>query len=408
MDCLEGLEVGEAEEAPAIIAKLAKAKERLAILSKAKGGIVVPKEKKVPKFNGTGDFTQWKEDMESVLNRFTNPTDKTSFIFDHLEGPARTEIKFHCDVRKAAPAEILELLTNIYSSHDNVIQLQQAFSGRKQLEGESLMQYSTALLECFLEWREKDPSKALPTQQEQIMKSQFAEGVSDTNLKRELHRLNTERGTLKFHELRTNAIEYLETGKMSAASCQITANTDLQQLSQLVQQQQQQINQLLSGKEVHINQHQQTPQDSQKEEVLCNHCGEKNHFKRDCIQYKRQFQSRGRGEPRFSYRNQMWEPRHYEPRHWVPRGRGQYNRGQMDRGRGYGRGRGYNPSFHTHFNHRQHHPPRFPHPPYNSHHYQQYSYQQDPMMFEEYYPEYSQSEANPPADSLNYPEGVGN
>ena len=126
MDGMEDLEVEEGDNKAALVAKLQTAKERLAALSK-KGGIVVPKEKKVAKFSGKGDFTQWKEDIESVLTRFSKETDKAAFVFDHLEGPAKVEIKFHLDIKKSTAVEILELLQSIYASHDNVIQLQQQF-----------------------------------------------------------------------------------------------------------------------------------------------------------------------------------------------------------------------------------------------------------------------------------------
>ena len=64
---------------------------------------------------------------------------KPTSLLDHLEGAAKTEVKFQVDIRKATSAEMLEVLKAVYGSHDTWIQLQQQFFSRDQKPGEDLM-----------------------------------------------------------------------------------------------------------------------------------------------------------------------------------------------------------------------------------------------------------------------------
>ena len=135
------------------------AKERLELLSKGttKNVAVIPKEKKLTKFSGKGSITEWLEDCEASLARFSNKRDKANFLLEHLEGAAKTEVKFQIDIRKVTSAEMLEVLKAVYGSHDTWIQLQQQFYSRDQKPGD-LMDYIYILMDILLELRDKVPS----------------------------------------------------------------------------------------------------------------------------------------------------------------------------------------------------------------------------------------------------------
>ena len=55
---------------------------RLDTISKgpSKGVTVIPKEKKLPKYAAKWDITEWLEDCETTLARFTSEKDKASFL----------------------------------------------------------------------------------------------------------------------------------------------------------------------------------------------------------------------------------------------------------------------------------------------------------------------------------------
>ena len=90
----------------------------------SKGVTVIPKEKKLPRYAGKGDITERLEDCETTLARFTSEKDKTSFLLDHLEGAAKTEVKFQVDIMKATAGEMITVLREVYGSQDTWIQLQ--------------------------------------------------------------------------------------------------------------------------------------------------------------------------------------------------------------------------------------------------------------------------------------------
>ena len=196
---------------------------------------VIPKEKKLPQYAGKGDITEWLEDCKNTLTRFTNEKDKASFLLDHLEGAAKTEVKFQVDIMKATADEMVKVLKEVYGSHDTWIQLQQQFYSRDQKPEEDFMQYTYSLMDILLELRDKLPEGV--KDMDNLLKQRVAEGVVDVTLKRELHRLNEERDKMKFHKFREHANEWLESGKKgktTAVQEEHTSSNELQELRHLV------------------------------------------------------------------------------------------------------------------------------------------------------------------------------
>lgn len=59
--------------------------------------VVLPRERKCPMFNGkTGiGILEWTEEVQACMRaRHLSTADKALFIFDHLEGEAKEEIKY--------------------------------------------------------------------------------------------------------------------------------------------------------------------------------------------------------------------------------------------------------------------------------------------------------------------------
>ena len=229
----DGLTAADTDSKEEIFRQLQIAKERLDTTSKgpSKGVTVIPKEKKLPKYAGKGDITEWLEDCETTLARFTNEKDKASFLLDHLEGAAKTEVKFQVDIRKATADEMITVLREVYGNHDTWIQLQQQFYSRDQKPGEDFMQYTYSLMDILLELRDKLPEGV--KDMDSLLKQRVAEGVVDVTLKRELHRLNEERDKMKFHKFREHAKEWLDSGKKgkkTAIQEEHTTSNELQEL----------------------------------------------------------------------------------------------------------------------------------------------------------------------------------
>ncbi|KAI3361630.1 hypothetical protein L3Q82_001997 [Scortum barcoo] len=111
--------------------------------------VVIPRDRKCPMFNGkTGiGIAEWIEELQACVRaRRLSVADQALFIFDHLEGEAKEEIKFRSSGEQGDPARVLAILKELYGCTESYVTLQQAFFSRHQLEGETLQEFSLALM----------------------------------------------------------------------------------------------------------------------------------------------------------------------------------------------------------------------------------------------------------------------
>ena len=140
------------------------------------------------------------------------------------------------------------------------------------------MDYTYVLMDILLELRDKVPSGV--KDMDNLLKQRVAEGVTDVTLKRELHRLNEERPSMKFHELREHAKDWLDSrrkAKRTAMQEEHTTSSEFQELKQLIQAQQQMLDEFSKGKHK-ANTYQQEAQPEALEPLTCNYCGGLNHL----------------------------------------------------------------------------------------------------------------------------------
>lgn len=69
------------------------------------------------------------------------------FLYLDVEGEAREEIKYRSRMEREDPNEVLAILTELFGCAQSYVTLQQSFFSRKQQEGESLLEFSWALME---------------------------------------------------------------------------------------------------------------------------------------------------------------------------------------------------------------------------------------------------------------------
>ena len=79
----------------------------------------IPRERKCPRFSGksTDDLTveDWVEEVRrSLESRHMSPAEQALFIYDHLDGEAKTEIKFRPVSERNNPETLLSALLEIY------------------------------------------------------------------------------------------------------------------------------------------------------------------------------------------------------------------------------------------------------------------------------------------------------
>lgn len=79
--------------------------------------VVIPRDRRCPMFNGkTGiSIADWTEELQVCMrSRHLSAADQAFFIFDHLEGEAREEIKYQPSVERGDPARVLAILEELY------------------------------------------------------------------------------------------------------------------------------------------------------------------------------------------------------------------------------------------------------------------------------------------------------
>lgn len=177
----------------------------------------LPRERKCPKFSGSTaagalSVEEWVEEAQSCIrSRHLSVLDKAMFLYDHLEGEARNEIKYRPIASRENPEEIISILKEVYGCTKSYVYWQQRFFDRKQRENESLFEFSHALME-LMDRVKQCKSDAIPNSGE-VLRDQFCENVRDHTLRRELKRLVRDNGDMSLLGVRREAIRWMEEGQ---------------------------------------------------------------------------------------------------------------------------------------------------------------------------------------------------
>ncbi|XP_037402125.1 uncharacterized protein LOC119265439 [Pygocentrus nattereri] len=178
--------------------------------------IYIPRERKCPRFSGKSadmpSVEDWVEEVRrSLEGRHMSPREQALFIYDHLDGEAKTEIKFRPASERNDPEKILTILVDIYGCSKSYIGLQKQFFHRRQLEGESLREYSHSLLSLMEIIKRQSPRPI--ANGDHLVRDQFIEYVRDSMLRRELKRTVRLNPNVPFLTIRSDAIRWVEEGE---------------------------------------------------------------------------------------------------------------------------------------------------------------------------------------------------
>lgn len=149
--------------------------------------VFVPREKKCPLFRGNGGISieAWKEEAEACMRaRHFSAAERAYFLYDHLDGEARDEIRYRPREEKENPEKIFEILQELYGCPQSYVALQEAFFSRKQQEGETLLEFSIALMTLIDKVRRNAPEGILNA--DVLLRDQFVEHVNEGALRRHL------------------------------------------------------------------------------------------------------------------------------------------------------------------------------------------------------------------------------
>lgn len=107
--------------------------------------------------------------------------------------------------------QIFDVLKEVYGCSKSYVYWQQKFFDRKQRDGESLYEFSHALL-ALMERVEQCKPGAIPNT-ETVERDQFCENVRDHMLRRELKKLVRSSETMSLLEIRREAIQWVDEGQ---------------------------------------------------------------------------------------------------------------------------------------------------------------------------------------------------
>lgn len=234
--------------------------------------VYMPRERKCPRFSGkpTDVLTveDWVEEVHrSLESRHMSQIEQALFIYDQLDGEAKNEIKFRPLSERNDPKKILDILKEIYGCSQSYIGLQKQFFQRRQLDGESLREYSHALLSLMEAVKRRSP-RLIPNA-DHLVRDQFIEHVRDGMLRRELKRLVRLDSNVSFLTIRSEAIQWVEEGEhvgnprarayscdtqvevmgecnMESQTVTLKATTELSELKECLRKQQAQLDMLMN------------------------------------------------------------------------------------------------------------------------------------------------------------------
>lgn len=156
-------------------------------------------------------LAEWIEEAKACMRaRNLFMSDQAFFLFDHLEGEAREEIKYRPGVDCGDPPRIIAILQELYGCSESYVALLEAFFSRRQQEGETLLEFFLALLSLMASVKQRAPSDMSNAQV--LLQDQFVEHVHDCALRHELKQFLCRQPTATLLEVRGEAIRWEREG----------------------------------------------------------------------------------------------------------------------------------------------------------------------------------------------------
>ena len=204
----------EAGKASLLEVELKKTKDALDAYKSSGKTVYISKDKKLDKFSGRPvkdtDPTafEWVEDANHHLKNISGETAQLEFIYDHLMGQAKDEIRIRPESDRNTASKVLDIIKTVFEDAETVGQLQQRFYQRCQKSNESLQTYSLVLMKLMDRITKKD--KKVLGDKDLMLKERFIDGVSDSLLRREMKRFSFEHKDLNFIDFRQMILKWTE------------------------------------------------------------------------------------------------------------------------------------------------------------------------------------------------------
>ena len=141
-------------------------------------------------------------------------SEKSRLLLDHLTGPAREEVLCLPDDERRKYAKVVSALKLCFGSQDNTQSLSSQFHNRVQQEGESLRDFSRALLRTYNKMEKaaetEEQAQSLGQLKDKALTDQFVNGAREAWVKRELRRIQLDQGDEGFTKVRQEALRLFQ------------------------------------------------------------------------------------------------------------------------------------------------------------------------------------------------------
>lgn len=269
--------------------------------------LFVPRDRKCPMFRGRMGIglNEWLEEAQACTRaRHLSSADEAFFLFDHLEGEAREEIKYRSAEERGDPTKITAILQDLYGCSESYVALQEAFFSRRQQEGESLLEYSLALMSLMGKVKARAPNNIVNS--EILLRDQFVEQVLDGNLRRDLKQYMRRSPEATLLDVRGEAIRWEREGLPAVMrgrsnsvpsafgiqyavqggyqrSGQTPPSSEVSEMKELLKRQQEQLDKLTQSiSRLQNSQHGRRGRSPRLGPIVCLRCQQPGHIAREC------------------------------------------------------------------------------------------------------------------------------
>ncbi|XP_038050211.1 uncharacterized protein LOC119723539 [Patiria miniata] len=168
----------------------------------------------VPRKSGDQTLREWLGDLDTYARQLgLSGKELVSTAIDHLGGEAKEEVLCCPATEKENFEGLSALLLRRFGSPESVQSLNASFYSRVQEDGETLAEYSRALMRLYGKIEstaEGSHEKGAVVQlKEKALREQLIRGVRDVSVRRELRKLTLDRPDVSFYDLRELALSLL-------------------------------------------------------------------------------------------------------------------------------------------------------------------------------------------------------